>query len=129
MRIISLFFFVTYIFAAGCKKSPESQEPATSITYTITDGDESIANITFRDANGEIKTLDNYADFGGAEKTIKVREKPFEAFIKIIVNNTTTSQKSYVLAISVEGEPQNYKGLLVPQNSSGYESELKFVVQ
>lgn len=129
MRIISFFFLALYMGVSGCSKK-DSDSPATRVTYTITDGNDLITSIAFRNANGEMKMLNNYAAFGGPEKTIEVRDKPFEASIKIIVNNTSSSKKSYVLGISVEGEVKKYIGLLVPQYASNYESEeLKFVVQ
>ncbi len=110
-----------------------NDDPLARVKYQISGLDSSVAEIRYRNEVGATAVLTTNGDItifagGGDSKSINVNFTPFEANLKITVNNTSTSNKEYILKIYEDGEVKATKNYSAPASAISSE-EVLFTVE
>lgn len=98
---VILFIFCMSLFATSCT----NDEPLAKVKYQITGLDSSVAEIRYKNALGGTTIITDFNKFsnGKDSKTLSVNFIPFDSYIKVSVNNSTSTIKNYNLVIYVDG--------------------------
>ena len=98
VKVILLIFYMS-LFASSCT----NDEPLAKVKYQIIGLDSSVAEIRYINALGGTTIITDYTKFSGGKdsKTLSVNFIPFDSFIKVSVNNSTSTIKNYNLVIYV----------------------------
>ncbi len=119
MKNLKILFSVILLsaFVISCSNDDDN---STKVKYEIVGIDNSITEIKYKKGNGSVETLTDFEDFAGGNdsRTVSVSDYPFTASLEVTVNNTSLSSKTYTLAISVDGNPEDFTPLVVPANST-----------
>lgn len=121
-----LFFFCISLIASSCT----NDEPLAKVKYQITGLDSSVAEIRYKNAMGAITVITDFNKFSGGNdsKTISVNFIPFESYLKVSVNNTSSSIKNYNLVINVGGVNKATTSLIAAPTSITT-AELNYTVE
>ncbi|WP_284651574.1 hypothetical protein [Flavobacterium terrisoli] len=119
MKTLKILFSVLLlsVFVTSCSSDDDN---STKVKYEIVGLDSSVTEIKYKKGNGSVVTLNNFEDFAGgnSSKTVSVSDYPFTANLEVTANNTSSSTKTYTLAITVNGVPEDFTPLVVPANST-----------
>lgn len=98
---VTLFIFFISLFASSCT----NDDPLAKVKYQITGLDSSVAEIRYNNALGGVTIITDFNKFSGGKdsKTLSVNFIPFDSYLKVSVNNTSSSIKNYTLVIYVDG--------------------------
>ncbi len=105
------------VFAFSCSSDDDN---STKVKYEIVGLDNLVTEIKYKKGNGSVETVNDFEDFAGGNdsKTVSVSDYPFTATLEVTANNTSSSTKTYTLAITVNGTPEDFTPLVVPANST-----------
>ena len=112
--LLALFFASTTILSMSCSKNIDNTH---TLEYKIEGFDEFCIQVRYMDADGNIVTTTDPAEFPGGIKTLTV-SKPFLGGFELIVDNSSIRNRDYELSIVIDGEPQLSKSMFVPSFES-----------
>jgi len=112
---VILFIFCMSLFASSCT----NDEPLAKVKYQITGLDSSVAEIRYTNALGGTTIITDFNKFSGGKdsKTLSVNFIPFDSYIQVSVNNSTSTIKNYILVIYVNGVVKASSSLVAPPTS------------
>jgi len=107
--LLALFFASTLILSMSCSKDIDNTH---TLEYKIDGFDEFCIQVRYMDADGNIVTTTDPAEFPGGIKTLSVT-KPFLGAFELHVENSSINHRSYELSIVIDGEPKFSKTMSV----------------
>lgn len=126
MKKILLSIVIAALFLS-CKKESKDVPLTFTLGYKIEPLNSYITKIEYKDQTGTSVETTDISAFPGGLKTFTV-SKPFNAQLKIIVNNTTTSVLNYTLSITGEGVPQKTVTLSAPALTASTEIKAEVLI-
>jgi len=112
--LLALFFASTLILCMSCSKDIDNTH---TLEYKIEGFDMFCIQVKYMDADGNVVTTTDPAEFPGGVKKLTVT-KPFLGAFELNVNNSSIRNRSYELSIVIDDEPQLSKTLFVPSFDS-----------
>ena len=107
--LLALFFASTTILSMSCSKNIDNTH---TLEYKIEGFDEFCIQVRYMDADGNVVTTTNPADFPGGIKTMTVT-KPFLGAFELKVDNLSIEHRSYELSIVIDGKSKLSKTMSV----------------
>ena len=108
--LLALFFASALTLSMSCTKSIDNSH---TLEYKIEGFDMYCVQVRYMDADGNIITTTDPADFANGIKTLAVT-KPFIGGLELQVDNYSINSRSYEMSIVIDGETKSSKTMIVP---------------